>query len=39
MTVQATGTISRQSGYGGSDYGSLVLYKAQGFLSLRIRDL
>lgn len=39
VTVQATGTISRKSGYGGSDYGSLVLYKAQGFLSLKIIDL
>ena len=39
MTVQATGTISRKSGYGGSDYSSLVLYKAQDLLSLRIRDL
>ena len=25
VTVQATGTISRKSGYGGSDYGSLVV--------------
>lgn len=39
VTVQATGTISRKSGYGGSDYGSLVLHKAQGFESENKRSI